>query len=251
MRQLRRWVRRFLCSARLRPLVCWGIAGYIRLVYLTNRWSIEGGDIPRRLRADGKSFIGAFWHGRMMMIPTVWRRQAPMYILIAAYDEIGRIIADAIGHFGVASITGSTRHGGATALRAMLHRLADGDCVGITPDGPVGPPTVASSGIVHLARLSGVPIVPVTFATSRRRVLLGWGWDNLHLPLPFGRGVFLIGEPILVARHLDVAAIEDARQFVEDRLNSMTAEADRRVGYAGAMTTAAIDEYRPAASMLR
>jgi len=219
-------------SRRLRRLLCWAIACYIRLVYCTNRWSVEGADIPRRLRADGKSFIGAFWHGRMLMIPMAWRRLAPMHILISAHRD-GRIIADAVGYFGVGSITGSTRRGGAVALRTMLKRLAVGECIGVTPDGPRGPATVASAGIINLARLAGAPIVPVTFATSRRRILSSW--DRFHLALPFGRGVFLIGEPVAIAGDLDAAACEDARLLIENRLNAMTAEADRRVGHVGSI----------------
>jgi lysophospholipid acyltransferase (LPLAT)-like uncharacterized protein len=224
-----RWRRRILRSTRLRRLLCWAIAWYIRLVYLTNRWSTEGADIPRRLRDQGHGFIGAFWHGRMLMIPMVWRRLAPMHILISAHRD-GRIIADAVGHFGVGSITGSTRRGGVAALRAMLKCLEADECVGITPDGPRGPAMVATAGIINLSRLAGVPIVPVTFATSRRRILASW--DRFHVALPFGRGVFLIGEPIAVARDLDAAELEDARLLIEARLNALTAEADRRVGHA-------------------
>ena len=52
----------------------------------------------------------------------------------------------------------------------------------------------------------GVPIVPITYATSRRRVLRTW--DRFHLALPFGRGVFLWGEPIEIAAELDEAGLE-------------------------------------------
>jgi hypothetical protein len=237
MKVPRRWHRHILRSARLRRLLCRAIALYIRLVYLTNRWSTEGADIPRCLREEGQSFIGAFWHGRMLMIPMAWRRLAPMHILISAHRD-GRIIADAVGHFGVGSIAGSTRRGGAAALRTMLSRLDAGECVGITPDGPRGPAMVASAGIVNLARLAGVPIVPVTYATSRRRILASW--DHFHLALPFGRGVFLIGQPIAIPRDLDAAALDDARLIVETRLNAMTEEADRRVGRAADMPSAAL-----------
>ena len=102
------------------------------------------------------------------MIPMAWQRLAPMHMLISAHRD-GRIIADAVTYFGIQSIAGSTRRGGSAALRAMLKRLEAGDCVGITPDGPRGPAMVASSGIVNLARLAGAPIVPIVFATSRRR----------------------------------------------------------------------------------
>jgi 3-deoxy-D-manno-octulosonic-acid transferase len=111
----------------------------------------------------------------------------------------------------------------------MLKQLAAGACVGITPDGPRGPAMHASPGIVNVARLAGVPIVPVVFATSRRRVLDSW--DRFHLAEPFGRGVFLWGEPIEIDRELDDAGLEHARFLVEGRMNAMAVEADRRVGH--------------------
>ena len=143
----------------------------------TNRWAVEGEEWPRRLRARGAAFILAFWHGRLLMIPMAWQRLAPMHMLISAHRD-GRIIADAVTYFGVQSIAGSTRRGGSAALRRMLKRLEAGECVGITPDGPRGPAMVASGGIVNLARLAGVPIVPIVYATSRRTVLQQLG------PLP-------------------------------------------------------------------
>jgi 3-deoxy-D-manno-octulosonic-acid transferase len=223
-----RWGRRIVRSDRLRRLLCWGIQLYIRFVYRTNRWTVEGGDIPRELRRAGRPFILAFWHGRLSMIPMAWQRLAPMHMLISAHRD-GRIIADAVTYFGVDSIAGSTRRGGSSALRLMLKQLAAGDCVGITPDGPRGPAMQASAGIINVARLAGVPIVPVVFATSRRRVLNSW--DRFHLAKPFGRGVFLWGEPIEIDRELDDAGLEQARLLVENRMNELAAEADRQVGH--------------------
>ena len=221
-----RWGRRIVRSDRLRRVLCWIIQLYIRFVYLTNRWTVEGADIPRRLRDAGQSFILAFWHGRLLMIPRAWQRLAPMHMLISAHRD-GRIIADAVTHFGVNSIAGSTRRGGTAALRLMLKHLASGDCVGITPDGPRGPAMRASIGIVNIARLAGVPIVPVVFATSRGRVLPSW--DRFHLAEPFGRGVFIWGEPIEIEPELDETGLESARLLVERRMNDMAEEADRRV----------------------
>ena len=114
-----RWGRRLLRSSRLRLFSCWVIHLYIRLVFATNRWTVEGGELPHRLRADGRSFILAFWHGRLLMIPMAWQRLAPMHMLISAHRD-GRIIADAVTYFGVNSIAGSSRRGGSAALRQML-----------------------------------------------------------------------------------------------------------------------------------
>jgi lysophospholipid acyltransferase (LPLAT)-like uncharacterized protein len=160
-------VRDPLGNDRLRRALCWLIYRYIRLVYRTNRWQSEGDDRPLQLRRDGRPFVLAFWHGRLLMIPMAWQQMAPMHMLISAHRD-GRIIADAVRHFGVGSIAGSTRRGGSAALRAMLKRLEEGDCVGITPDGPRGPAMTASIGIVNAARLAQAPILPASFCGARR-----------------------------------------------------------------------------------
>jgi lysophospholipid acyltransferase (LPLAT)-like uncharacterized protein len=227
--------RRLLRNPRLRRAACWAMHCYIRLVYRTNRWTVENGEWPRQLLAAGRPFIGAFWHGRMMMIPLGWQRMAPMHMLISAHRD-GRIIADAVAYFGIEAIAGSTRRGGSAALRLMLKRLKEGDCVAITPDGPRGPAMTASAGILNIARLAQVPIVPITYATSRRLIVASW--DRFHLALPFGRGVFLWGEPIEIATDLDETGLENARRLVEGRMREMVREADRRVGHAAAPTPA-------------
>src|SRR5262245_57458431 len=227
-------------------MACWVIQGYIRFVYATNRWSVEGASPPRRLSREGRSFIAAFWHGRLLMMPLAWHRLAPFYMLISAHRD-GRIIAGAMTYFDIGTIAGSTSRGGSVALRTMVKRLKQGGCVGITPDGPRGPAMTASVGIVNVARLAGVPIVPVTYATSRRRFLATW--DRFHLALPFGRGVYLWGEPIEIAAQLDEAGLENARRLVESRMVAIVHEADRRVGHQGSASLIGADAGGPARPM--
>ncbi len=220
--------RRLMRNARLRRAACWAMHCYIRFVYRTNHWTVEGGEAPRRLVADGQAFIGAFWHGRMMMIPMAWQRMAPMHMLISAHRD-GQIIADAVSYFGIQAIAGSTHRGGSAALRNLLKKLKEGDCVAITPDGPRGPAMSVSIGIVNAARLAQVLIVPITYATSRRWIFPSW--DRFHVALPFGRGLFLWGQPIDIATELDETGLEHARSLIEARMIEMVDEADRRVGH--------------------
>lgn len=221
------YVKRLLRSEAARRILCWFVHLYIRLVYATSRWVVEGAEIPRALRAENRPFILAFWHGRLLMIPMAWQRLAPMHMLISGHRD-GRIIADAVRYFDVDSIAGSSNQGGLGALRAMVRFLKVGDCVGITPDGPNGPAMRASSGIVATARMSQTPIIPITYATSRRRIL--GTWDRFHLPLPWSRGIYLWGEPISVPAELDEAGVETWRRHIEDRMIAQTARADCQVG---------------------
>ena len=50
---MRRLFRRAIRSVRMRHALCRLIAAYIRLVHATGRWTVEGGDIPRRLLPAG------------------------------------------------------------------------------------------------------------------------------------------------------------------------------------------------------
>ncbi|HTS91408.1 MAG TPA: lysophospholipid acyltransferase family protein [Stellaceae bacterium] len=206
---------------------CWAIQLYVRIVYRTGRWSVAGAEIPARILAEGRPFILAFWHGRLLMMPMAWQGMAPMHMLISAHRD-GRIIADAVSYFGIDWVKGSSSDGGLAALRQMVRFIKAGDCVGITPDGPHGPYMRASEGAVAIARLARAPIVPLSYATARRRILRTW--DRFHLPLPPTRGVFIWGEPIEVAPDADKQALEAARLLVETRMNAITAEADRRMG---------------------
>ena len=222
-----RLTNRLLADPRLRDLTCWLASQYVRLVYATGRFQTLGDAAPAGLWRDGRPFIVAFWHGRLLMLPRVWPRGVAMHLLISEHPD-GGLIARTVGHFGLATVRGSTARGGTVALRAMLRLLAAGDCVGITPDGPRGPRMRASEGIVQLARLAGVPIVPLTFSIARRR-LLGT-WDRFLVPLPFSRGVYLWGEPIEVPRKADRATLEARRRQLEAQLIELTEQADRRCG---------------------
>lgn len=222
------FVKKLLRSAGGLRLSCWLVQAYVRFVYRTGRWTVEGATHPGAIRELGKSFILAFWHGRLLMMPMAWQRLAPMHMLISAHVD-GQLIAGAVRHFDIDTVHGSSNDGGSAALRAMVRWLKAGDCVGITPDGPDGPAMRASRGIVAVARLAGAPIVPLAYATSARRILQSW--DRFHFPLPFSRGIFLWGEPIGVAPDLDEAGIEACRALIEQRLNALTSEADRRMGH--------------------
>ena len=65
--------KRILRADRTRRFIAFLIAQWIRLVFWTGRWQTQGGEIPRPFWDEGKPFILAFWHGRLMMAPMAWR----------------------------------------------------------------------------------------------------------------------------------------------------------------------------------
>lgn len=208
----------------VRWFLCRLVAFYVRIVWWTGRWRSEGREIPEALWRDGKPFILAFWHGRLLMMPYCWRRDRPIHMLISQHRD-GRLIAHTVESFGIRWVQGSSSRGGAAALRTMLKVMKAGEWVGITPDGPRGPRMRASDGVVQVARMAGVPVIPASYGAVRGRVL--GSWDRFLVPWPFTRGVILWGRPIEVARDAD---LEAKRREVEDALTALTQEADRRTG---------------------
>ena len=176
------------------------------------------------LWGSGKPFIIAFWHGRLFMMPHIWRKDAPVRLLISHHRD-GELLARIVNHFGFDTIRGSTSQGGGGALREILRSLKSGKCIGFTPDGPRGPRMRASDGVISIAKLAGVPIVPSTYAISRRKVLASW--DRCMIPFPFSRGIFIWGNSISVPRDADDETTEAARQTLERTLNEIASVADR------------------------
>jgi len=164
----------------------------IHAIYLllsrTIRWQFVG---QRYQAGQEQHFVLAFWHARMLMMPYAFRGWQG-HMLISEHRD-GGFIADTMALIGIKTVRGSRTRGGARAMLRML-RLVESERtdLGITPDGPKGPREVVQPGTVQLAKKSGLPILPVCYATSRHR--RAGSWDRFYIPLPFTRGVFVFGD---------------------------------------------------------
>ncbi|MBT4891107.1 MAG: lysophospholipid acyltransferase family protein [Rhodospirillales bacterium] len=215
--------RRIMSSNGLRSVVCWLGSLYIRLVHMTVKWQVVRGDIPAQFWDTEKPFIVCLWHGRFLLMPYAFRAGKPVHMLISSHSD-GQLISKVLRHFNIGTVEGSTNRGGATALKSMVKILKSGQSIGITPDGPRGPRMRVSGGVVALAKLSGVPVIPATCSTTRRKVL--GSWDRFLICLPFGSGVYVWGEPIEIPRDANADQQENYRLQIEDAMNALCDEAD-------------------------
>jgi len=106
----------------------------------------------------------------------------------------------------------------------MVRWVEKGGCMAITPDGPRGPRMRAGPGAVKLARAAGAPLLPLGWSTTNAIVFKSW--DRFFLPLPFGRGVIIWGEPVQVPAEADRDALEQARARLEAVLVKANQDAD-------------------------
>lgn len=223
-------LKRFFSSRAGIAIAAWLAAGYIKLVWATSRWDVVGRENAQDLLDSGTVAIAAFWHARLLMMPRVLAlaEPRPRFSMMISSHRDGRLIAATVARFGIDAVFGSSTRGGPTAALGMRTALEAGHWVGITPDGPRGPRMRAQPGVVVIARHAGAPILPVSFSTTRGR-LLG-SWDRMLLPFPFGRGVFVIGPPITVPADATAEAQERARLEIEVALTAATVTADRLCG---------------------
>lgn len=192
-------------------------AGFIRLLACTLRCRVE--DRAGVLKNAPPSMIWAFWHNRVIVAPVAYRRflRQRRGSVLTSPSKDGAIIAATMRCFGVDAVRGSSSRRGALAMRELTAVLAGGQDVAITPDGPRGPRYRAQPGLVKLAQVTGVPILPMRFVFSSCWRLKTW--DRFRIPKPFSR-VTVILEPLCtIPAELDEAGFAEALARVEHLLN--------------------------------
>ncbi len=193
-------------------------AVYFQFVMWTGRFDRATVPIP-------EPYILAMWHGRLIMLPMLRGAGKPLIALISGHRD-GQIISKVGAVFGIQTAVGSSSKGGMRAAREMMRLARDGHSLFVTPDGPRGPRMrINSDGILDLARLTGLPILPVAVSLGRGKLLKSW--DRLMLPGLFAKVVIRYGEPLIIDGQSDRAEI--TAQLTAS-LTAAQQQADRLVG---------------------
>lgn len=233
--------KRILQSDAVRRSMCWLISIYLRIVYHTSRWDHREADHLAPLVSTGEAFVIALWHNRVVMMPFAWREKNRPITIFTSDHRDGKLVAYSMGWFGFKTVFGSTKRTDMKTIRTIVRSLREGNLFGMTPDGPRGPRMRVKEGVVAMARMANVAIIPVAYSCERRLVMNTW--DKLIVPLPFTRGVFLWGEPVRMRQGASSEEVEEARLLLERRMTDLTAMADREMGHAP-FDPAAPDDYR-------
>ncbi|MEE9276169.1 MAG: lysophospholipid acyltransferase family protein [bacterium] len=211
------------------------LAGILRLMWLTARVVASRPERHARLRNEpGGSSILVFWHCQIGIPFKFFQDWKPPRACLMSRSRDGEMLAQTVAWLQTRSVRGSssspdgTDKGGGGALRALARAAKAGFHPVITPDGPKGPPEQVQPGVIALAALTGLPILPLGFAA--KGVYRLKSWDRTVIPLPFCRLAFSCGEPIRVPRTADSAVIESHRAELERRLHEVNAEARDLLG---------------------
>ena len=168
--------------------------------------------------------IFAIWHAHQCGVYSIKDRANTSVMISRSQD--GDMIAYATEQLGFKTVRGSKTRGGATATLELVERLKNGENGVITIDGPVGPRYVVKKGIVEIAKITGVPIVPFAFYCGKGGWLEFKTWDRFRYPVPFRKSLTLYGDPIYVPSDADNEDIEKYRKQVEDKLFELQNKAE-------------------------
>jgi lysophospholipid acyltransferase (LPLAT)-like uncharacterized protein len=166
--------------------------------------------------------IFCLWHNRLAISMMVHRRHPRKLAALVSASRDGALLSAVLGRFGVENVRGSTSRRGPQALLELTSRAASGYDLAVTPDGPKGPRYVVQRGVISLAQITGLPIIPVT-CNTRRKICLK-SWDHFQIPLPFSRCDLILNEPLLVPREASETRREELRVQLEGILRAGSAD---------------------------
>lgn len=207
-----------LLAARLIWLLSSSVAATLRW-----RWH----DQTNLFENGGKQpVIFCLWHNRLALSLILFRRyvqarqpQRTLAALVSASRD-GGMLARVLELFAVVPVRGSSSRRGPQALRELVSAADKGCDLAITPDGPRGPCYVVQEGIISLAALTGMTIVPASFHLSCKWRLKTW--DRFQVPLPFARCEVQLGQPLQIPREASDVEREQMRLELENRMKAIT-----------------------------
>ena len=214
-------------SPLVRSAIVWLITQFFRLVHITNP-RLPGSSALDDMKRGGEPFIAVAWHGQHLMAPFLMPRGVG-FVAMFSRSKDAELNARVAERFGVEIVRGSggrdrargAEKGGARALLVLKKALAEGKTAAMIADIPHGTPRDSGPGVILLAKLSGRPILPICYLTTRRKVLEK-SWDKTTIPLPFGKSGLIVGDPIFVPEDADDAMLEAKRIELTNSLNANT-----------------------------
>lgn len=204
------------------------LRGLLRILTSTYRVQpVIGAQFMDRFITQAAVCAPCYWHQHHVLCSTQvrqWVQRGFKACFLVSGSVDGEVPARIARSWGAEVIRGSANQSGALALRDMQAKLKDGYSIVTTADGPRGPKYEFKAGAIVMARIAGVPIVPVACAADRAWYLERW--DDFMIPKPFARVVVGVGKPIDIPRDVPLDKIEPVRLRVQQAVMSVMEECE-------------------------
>jgi hypothetical protein len=174
-----------------------------------------------------------YWHQHHVVGSTLirtWVRRGFKACFLVSGSVDGEVPERVARAWGAEVIRGSANQSGALALRDMQGMMKNGFSIVTTADGPRGPKYEFKMGAILMARIAGVPIIPIACAASSAWYLDRW--DNFMVPKPFSKIVLAIGEPYTIPKNAPLDGLESHRLLVQEAVMSLMADSETELNKA-------------------
>ena len=190
-----------------------------KFICFSIRWKCYDEDQKSNIINNKDQYIFCCWHNRLFLGPHLLPRNRIINALQSSHSD-GMITSIAFKYLGMNVILGSSMKGGMQAFRKMVKCIKNGESIAITPDGPKGPKETVKEGVIKLAQITGIPIVPLVWSTKKFKIIDSW--DNFVIPFPFSKGIYTFGKPIYVDKKISENNFEILRLEVESEIKRLT-----------------------------
>ena len=190
-----------------------------KFICFSIRWKCYDEDQKSNVINNKDQYIFCCWHNRLFLGPHLLPRNRIINALQSSHSD-GMITSIAFKYLGMNVILGSSMKGGMQAFRKMVKCIKNGESIAITPDGPKGPKETVKEGVIKLAQITGIPIVPLVWSTKKFKLIDSW--DNFVIPFPFSKGIYTFGKPIYVDKKISQNNFEILRLEVESEIKRLT-----------------------------
>lgn len=196
----------------------------VKMFAFTHRLRIVDPENEADILDKGQRLIYISWHQRFFPGITFFARRKPIAIMISQSRD-GEYMAHIVRILGWEPVRGSSTRGGRQALAKLKELALSGYNIGHIVDGPKGPFGVVKPGLLRIAQVTGLPVVP-TVTSAQKKWAIG-SWDRFMIPKLFSRVIIRFGKPMYVSGDLDEAGFERKRLQVENCLEELYADTDR------------------------
>jgi lysophospholipid acyltransferase (LPLAT)-like uncharacterized protein len=201
-----------------------------RLLFWTCRKKFMGDILEQKMdpTVDDESFVLCVWHDALLL-PTF---AAPLWLrkrccCLVSQHQDGSYLADAMAWLNYTTVRGSSKRGGAEALRELVNDTA-GKHIIVTPDGPRGPRRTMKPGAAFVASQTGRRLLPGAFVVKNGIRLRG-SWTDLLIPFPFTTIYIMTGEPVSIPQGLTRSELGQYVAAAQRGMDTLNEEADRMV----------------------
>lgn len=165
----------------------------------------------------------SIWHGEQCVINSFKdsiEDKTKFYVLVSASND-GEMITKAIECLDLQAIRGSSKRRAVAGSLEIIDKLKEGCSIAMMVDGPRGPKGKVKDGIVNMAKLSGVPVVPVAWTSKDKTFVQFNSWDKFRLPVGICKSVALYGNPIYIPNNLTKEEQKEWSNKIEIEMNKL------------------------------